>query len=231
MLSSYYSSAWDYESKSSSPFTNQSLFDDYMALLVAQSGSTLSIDDFADEDKSGAIIEAIKDLYGILAAQRLDYEFRVDCDRVHAFEALGNITSLPGASIGNGYRPQSGPQTIVAGGELRLVQSTTLSRILQGILGAMLGLSLIAWAARPRTNILPRDGMSIGTIGALIAGGDLGSYLASVGPNGSRQKIIEKDTKFWLGWRTGRGKWGLEKRFGIWVIQEEWEMNARAGLT
>ncbi|KAF3759893.1 hypothetical protein M406DRAFT_109128 [Cryphonectria parasitica EP155] len=219
-LTAYYPSTWDDVANLTSPFKNNSIFDDYMALLVAQKGSALTMNDFGDVDKSDAIVEAVKSQYGILAAQKLNYEFRLPSGRVDARDALENITSLPGASAGSDYRPEDGPRTTIAKGQLRLVQDATLTRVLQGILGAVLGLTLFAWAAGSRTNVLPRDSMSIGSLGALIAGGNLGDYFDKMAER-TGQKGEEKHLTYWLGWRKCKGDQGVEKRFGIWVVDRQ----------
>ncbi|KAI8954279.1 hypothetical protein F4801DRAFT_595692 [Xylaria longipes] len=58
-------------------------------------------------------------------------------------------------------------------GQVRVVQDVASTRILQALLAAILGLSLVSWALMPQTRILPREPTSIASIMALLADGNV----------------------------------------------------------
>lgn len=97
--------------------------------------------------------------------------------------------------------------------------------ILEGLLGAVLVLTLASWALAPRPDVLPRSPTSIANILSLAAGGNLLELMAD--KKGSlHSRSFFDNYRFWLGWRTvpstaeGRDGHG-QKRFSIWVLTPE----------
>ncbi|KAI1757894.1 hypothetical protein F4782DRAFT_544286 [Xylaria castorea] len=55
----------------------------------------------------------------------------------------------------------------------RIIQDALATRILEALLGAVLVLSCLSWIASPNTNILPRNPVSIASVAAWLADGDV----------------------------------------------------------
>ncbi|KAJ2987166.1 hypothetical protein NUW58_g4655 [Xylaria curta] len=55
----------------------------------------------------------------------------------------------------------------------RIIQDALATRILEALLGTVLALSCLSWIASPNTNVLPRDPVSIASVVAWLADGDI----------------------------------------------------------
>ncbi|KAI4861106.1 hypothetical protein F4820DRAFT_81300 [Hypoxylon rubiginosum] len=84
----------------------------------------------------------------------------------------------------------------------RLVQDAISTRILEGLLTAILVLSLLSWYAMPNTKLLPRDPCSIASVVALLADGNI---LDMLPPNAQTMSNKELEDVF------GDGAFYMEK--------------------
>ncbi|KAK3294578.1 uncharacterized protein B0H64DRAFT_343955 [Chaetomium fimeti] len=121
-----------------------------------------------DPSATTTIINAIRQQHGIIQAQNLVQQL---------IPANTTNTTIP-----QGYPPGTTDDiplynaTITSApgsGRRRVVQDTTSTRILQGLLAIILVLLLVNWACMPNTDVLPRSPTTIASAVALLAGGNL----------------------------------------------------------
>ncbi|KAF5017889.1 hypothetical protein F66182_10157 [Fusarium sp. NRRL 66182] len=190
------------------------LFDPFFSMLnasrfaVSENTLSSSSSSAADEVQSAILLQ-----HGIIRAQSLNFK-----NRRH-LSPRGTFPAVNGTDIVSGIRPNvpvSQAVPIISAnrmtGSVRLGQDEAATRILQGLVGALLLLHTISWVYWRRLG-LPRPPTTIASITALLVDGNLFRSLpraAQWQPDSELEAIFcEADTpqRFELGWdRKGRGR-------------------------
>ncbi|KAI0528381.1 hypothetical protein GGR58DRAFT_527268 [Xylaria digitata] len=127
-------------------------------------------------------------------------------------------------------------------GRRRIVQDAASTHILVALLATTLTLLIIGWLTGPPTSILPRRPTSVGSVMALVAGGNLLGRMPADAHLRSPEKVGAAlggtETGLWIGWGTlpdeegilygGENEGGVS-RFGIFVVdKEEMELTSKS---
>lgn len=140
---------------------------------------------------------------------------------------MANWTSANPATAHFATNPING--TINDNARLRLVQNAVSTRIIEGLLAAMLICGAIACVLEGNTRILPKDPGSIAARMSLLADAeiwgnqDVIDELRDVEAKGQKREDLFKGWVFRMGWWDGKGDCvdegvegtGRKKRFGI----------------
>jgi hypothetical protein len=113
----------------------------------------LPIEDLGAADQSEKVINAIKRQIRLITAQQFNYFSR----------RTSNETTSRARLVGNITMPN----------RLRLVQDATSTRILEGILAAMLVLGILGSVLMNTDHVLPKNPCSIAAVASLLADSDL----------------------------------------------------------
>lgn len=212
--------------------TSDGLLDTFFAMLNA---SQFAVPDstFGSSTPSAAneVQSAILSQHGIIRAQSLNFKSR------RHLSPGGTFPVTDGTNIVSGIDPDepvSQAVPVISGSQVtesvRLRQDAIATRILQGIVGALMFLHIIAWIYWKRIR-LPRSPTTIASVTALLVDGNLFKSLpraAQWQPDSELEAIFtERDTpqRFQLGFDRkgrGRGRDGRSKKeegnFGIRAI-------------
>ncbi|KAI1126924.1 hypothetical protein F5Y10DRAFT_243779 [Nemania abortiva] len=206
--------------------TSPQMLDTFFAALVT-SPWAIPISALGDPSANADIEAAIKFQQGIIQAQRLT-ALRVPANQTNATlaEPIG-----PGD---NDAQSRFNATVVDATSRRRVVQDAASTHILVALLAAALLLFIVGWAASPSTSVLPRKPTTIASAVALLAGGNLFSYLPIGGPWLPPEEIAQvlggTDARVWMGWgnvpdEEGRLNGGENEaglcRFGIFVVDED----------
>ncbi|KAF9767968.1 hypothetical protein IL306_014790 [Fusarium sp. DS 682] len=194
--------------------TADGLLDPFFAMLNA---SQFAVPDstFGSSTPNAAneVQSAILSQHGIIRAQSLNFKSR------RHLTSRGTFPVADGTNIVSGINPDepvSQAVPVISGSQVtksvRLRQDTIATRILQGIVGALMLLHIISWIYWRRLR-LPRSPTTIASITALLVDGNLFKSLpraAQWQPDSELEAIFtERDTprRFELGFdRKGRGR-------------------------
>ncbi|KAH6889212.1 hypothetical protein B0T10DRAFT_404810 [Thelonectria olida] len=226
--------------------THTGLLDAFFATLNA---SQLAVSEAAlggsTAAAAGEVRSAILGQHGIIRAQSLNFKVR------RHLSSAGTFPSVNGQNIVSGVDPSASVSEAVPfvnansmSLRIRLEQNVVATRILQGIVGAVLLFHLIAWMFT-RRNKLPRAPTTIASVAALLVDGNLLRIL----PRGAQwqpgpeveQALGESELaeRYGMDWTTSRIRKGRDGSrikieggtFGIrayapgeWGEQEELEM-------
>ncbi|ETS75935.1 hypothetical protein PFICI_12879 [Pestalotiopsis fici W106-1] len=164
---------------------NDTLFDNFFAALVT-SRYAIPISIISNPTQSKVVIDAIRLQHGIIEAQFLSANYRVDMNSPKATENATNVlipTLLNGSTTGNSTNY---PATVTYPfGRQRIVQDHTATTILEVLLLTILILSALSWWFGPREAALPRSPTSVASVLALLAG-DLYVAPSKTYANGTR---------------------------------------------
>ncbi|KAJ4257577.1 hypothetical protein NW762_008702 [Fusarium torreyae] len=207
------------------------LFDPFFAMLntsqFAVSETTLSS---SSADAANEVQSAILSQHGIIRAQSLNFKSR------RHLSSRGTFPAANGTNIVSGVNPDdpvSQAVPIISANRMadrvRLRQDAVATRILQGLVGALLLLHVISWISWRRIR-LPRPPTTIASVTALLVDGNLFRSLPQAAqwqPDTELEAIFSEGDaaqKFELGWsrrsrsrRDGRTK-KEEGNFGIRAI-------------
>ncbi|KAF4535038.1 uncharacterized protein LTHEOB_3013 [Lasiodiplodia theobromae] len=174
----------------------------FSALLAAPGVAMLEAADF--DVANGAhpkIAAALQHLFGLTYAQTLNLVARSDVPTNASSVVSGNI-SMPTILEGQIIDPRA---------RMRLKQSAVSTRILEGLLGAIVVCLLISFWLLDTKKVMPENACSIAVGASLLAGADM---LRDV-PSGAewwnddeavKKEVFGKDVVFSLGW------WSAEER-------------------
>lgn len=215
--------------------THTGLLDAFFAMLNA-SDYAVSEDALGGSSAAlaGDVRSAILSQHGIIRAQSLNFKSR------RHLSSSGTFPTVNGQDIMSGVKPDASVSETVplvngnwVSQRMRLRQGVVATRILQGIVGAVLVLHIISWMFMPK-NRLPRSPTSIASVAALLVDGNLLRIL----PRGAQwqpRKEVEQGLReselaerYDMGWATTRIRKGRDGRtvkveggtFGIWARAE-----------
>ncbi|KAK0660444.1 hypothetical protein QBC41DRAFT_286462 [Cercophora samala] len=203
----------------------RSLFHPFFQHLT-YSYRAIPLEYLGNPDRTEEVVEAIKYQYGIIQAQVLARQL------VPAGQTNVTLSGVVDEDVGkmNDAQPvYTGTATDAGSGaeRRRVVQHETSTRVLQGLLGAVLALLILSWVLVRRSQVLSARPTSIAAVTALIAGGNLLEVLGRrmgtqwVKDEGEWERVFGKDMRFWLGWGdVVDDEMGNCKRFGIFAWDE-----------
>ncbi|EPS34478.1 hypothetical protein PDE_09442 [Penicillium oxalicum 114-2] len=157
------------------------LLDGFFYLLIAGKYA-ITPDDLMRPEGDQTVIRAIKRQHKLINAQQLsNYTRSTANDTIKHAPLLGNIT------ITNNRR---------------LVQDATSTRILEGLLGAMVVLGVFGSIILNTDRVLPKNPCSIATVASLLADSNLLDQFSQGlwDPNGKNLDQIFAGRRFFLGW-------------------------------
>ncbi|RSL93767.1 hypothetical protein CEP52_013040 [Fusarium oligoseptatum] len=211
--------------------SSNALFDPFFATLnaswLAVSESVLGGSSASDANQ---VRSAILLQHGIIRAQSLNLKSR------RHLSQRGTFPSADGQNIISGVDPNapvSQAVPIISGSKLsekiRLRQDPTATRILQGLVGALLLLHILSWILTRRLR-LPRPPTTIASTAALIVDGNMLKLLprgAQWQPMNELENAFGDEAQFELGWDGGRSRPRRDRR----KRKEEGYFGIRATVT
>lgn len=217
-----------YEGLASLPTTNHSLFDTFFQQLVT-SRYAIPISAIGDPTQADMVMDAIRFQHAIVKAQFLNSDYRID---VNSSTAMGNTSAVLNPTLFNQSTSDGATRYLATltypFGSHRVVQDPIATAVLGALLLSILILVTLGWYLSPREPALPRSPSSIGSVLALLAGGNVLERLYDEGSEplcwDDVKSRLGKDSKLYLGWNTVNGGGGEEqRRFGIWITdQRKW---------
>lgn len=213
-----------YQDLASLPTTDDSLFDPFFSQLVT-SRYAIPVSAIGDPTQADIVLDAIRLQHGIIEAQFLNSNFRVD---INSPTAMENASALLIPMLFNQPIPDGTaryPATVTYPfGNHRVVQDPTATAVLEALLLGILTLVMLGWYLGPSEPALPRSPSSVGSLLALLAGGNLLERLYDGGPEplcwDNVKSRLGKDSKLYLGWSSLNRDEGVEqRRFGIWITE------------
>jgi hypothetical protein len=150
-----------------------------------------------------ALITAIHHQHGIIQAQNLAQQLipaNATAATIPITLLLSNMTDDVPRYHGTATTP-AGPGS--GSGRRRVLQDTTSTRVVQGLLAAILVLLLVSWVCMPGTDVLPRAPSTVASVVALWAGGNVFNML----PVGFGE------------WDGADGGMGLDSELGVGLLQ------------
>ncbi|KAJ5177932.1 Protein of unknown function DUF3433 [Penicillium coprophilum] len=180
----------------------------------------IPIEDLGAPEQSEKVIKAIKRQIGLITAQQFNSYSR----------GTSNETTARARVVGN----------ITVPNRLRLVQDATSTRILEGILAAMLVLGILGSVMMNTDNVLPKNPCSIAAVASLLADSNLIDRRALEMMDTSAKPLqsgLFSQCYAYLGWRDEKNSPGSSKvgedvgssgKFMIYIESEdesrEWNM-------
>ncbi|KAF2972260.1 hypothetical protein GQX73_g1262 [Xylaria multiplex] len=189
--------------------------------LLTSSRYGVSFTDLDDPEKDESIARAIVFQHGIVRAQVLNEAFRGPANITNA--TLVNPPVDP--EMGNDAKFYDGTVSSVAG-RRRLAQDPASTRVLEGLLIAVLLLSSAGRLLMRNTKLLPRNATSIANVAALVADGNILSILPENAQLLSDEEIVAASNGRYLlrlGWWTSGEEDGSRQRFGIFAVKTSQE--------
>jgi hypothetical protein len=190
--------------------TTKGLFDPFFMSLL-DSPFTVPVDSIGNSspDVVQRVADAIVRAHKVIRTQVLSEWNRRATSGTSSANGSSILDNAAGALF-TGTLTSQDPQSPVLRAQRRVVQDMVATRILQGLLAATLVLSLVSWAAMPKTNLLPaRPPCSIAARAALLADGNLFGFLGRGAewqnkPNGLRAAFMDGlhvTMRFGLSWQ------------------------------
>lgn len=213
-----------YNGLASLPATNNTAFDPFFQQLVT-SRYAIPVSAIGDLTRAGVVMDAVRRQHGIIEAQFLSSNYRVD---MNSSVLIENSSAVLNPTLYDYSTSDSSARYLASVtypfGSHRVVQDPTATTILESLLITILILVLIGWCFGSREVPLPRSPTSIGSVLALLAGGDVLEHLYDEGPEpllwDDVKRRLGEDSKFYLGWDPSSTNEEFEqRRFGIWVIK------------
>ncbi|ETS80104.1 hypothetical protein PFICI_07633 [Pestalotiopsis fici W106-1] len=203
--------------------TNDSL-DPFFSLLTTSQWA-IPVSMLGDPTKNDIVAEAIRFQDGIIWTQMLNAN-RNPADMTNA-----TLTDPP-PNVQDGNDARSYAATLTDS-NVRVVQDTTSTRILEALLLVALSLQILSWVFIPKANVLPnRSPTTIANMVALLAGGNVLELLPADCQSMSTDEIKKSLSrrKFWMGWGNMPDVEGLMSgnenengvsRFGIFAVDPD----------
>ncbi len=203
------------------------MLDDFAAMLTT-SRYAIPAADLGDPAAVDKVASAIKFQNGIIRAQELSLAWRAPANRRDANCHTAGRCGCCATDATSRTRPRS--RWWEAGGAWCRDRAAT--RVLEALLATVLALSVAAWVLGlgARARVLARSPMTIASMAALAAGGNLAEALlgldTSVAATGTAPEY--DDIRRWFGdgaiFQIGWRSCGGEEYFGIWVLGEDGEL-------
>lgn len=218
-------SAWDfYDDLASLPVSNDNLFDPFFQQLVT-SRYAIPLSAIGDPTQADIVLNAIRFQHGIIEAQILSNNYRVDINspRVKENPTAVLIPTISNNSTSNDSTSYSAILTYPFGRQ-RVVQDPTATAILVALLLSISILLIMNRVFGSNEPALPRSPSSVGSVLALLAGGNILEHLYDEGPepmdwNDVKTRLGE-ESHLYLGWDPSNTDEEFEqRRFGIWIIK------------
>lgn len=213
-----------YEGLASLPITNHILFDPFFQQLVT-SRYAIPVSAIGDPTQAGIVMDAIRRQHGTITAQFLNSNYRID---INSSTVMDNASAVLNPTLYNHSTSDCSARYSASVtypfGRHRVVQDPTATAILEALLLAILILVAMGWYWGSREPLLPRSPTSVGSILALLAGGNVLEHLYDGGPEPLSWDDVKdrlgEDYKFYLGWDPSSTNEEFEqRRFGIWIIK------------
>lgn len=201
------------------------LFDTFFQQLVT-SRYAIPISAIGDPTQTQAVIDAIKFQYGVIYAQFLSANYRIDIMSPNITDNKTNVLMPSLFYNATSGKPAEIPASLTYPfGRHRVVQDPTATAILEVLLLSILIISILGWWLHPTKAALPRSPTSVASVLALLAGGNLLEHIYDGSPEPLCWEDLEsrlgKNSRFYLGWDPSTsGKSSSQRRFGIWMINE-----------
>lgn len=213
-----------YTGLASLPVSNDSDFDPFFQQLVT-SRYAIPLSAISDPTQADVVLNAIRLQHGIIEAQVLSNNYRVD---INSSKVKENPTAVLTPTISN--NSTSNDSTSYSAtltypfGRQRVVQDPTATAILVALLLSISILLIMNRVFGSNEPALPRSPSSVGSILALLAGGNVLEHLYDEGPepmdwNDVKTRLGE-ESHLYLGWDPSNTDEEFEqRRFGIWIIK------------
>ncbi|KAJ2989294.1 hypothetical protein NUW58_g3540 [Xylaria curta] len=174
------------------------MLDKFFSALVS-SRYGIPLEYLRDASKSGVVQDAIIFQHSIIRSLWLNDQRNELPENTNAFTA--------GSAESDAVSYQA--NLTEAKVQIRVVQDEVSTRVLQGLLAAILGLSLLSWVLMPKTKILPREPTSIASVMALLADGNIFELLPT-----ESQLLKEKEIESLFAGATFQMGWAASESLG-----------------
>lgn len=213
-----------YTGLASLPVLNEYVFDPFFQQLVT-SRYAIPISAIGDPTQADVVLNAIRFQHGIIEAQVLSSNYRVDVNspRVKENPTAVLTPTIANNSTSNDSTSYSATLTYPFGRQ-RVVQDPTATAILVALLLSISILLIMNRVFGSNEPALPRSPSSVGSVLALLAGGNILEHLYDEGPepmdwNDVKTRLGE-ECQIFLGWDPSNTDLEFEqRRFGIWIIK------------
>lgn len=214
-----------YSGLASLPVAKSSAFDSFFRQLVT-SKYAIPISAIGDPSQADVVIDAIRLHHGIIEAQFLSSNYRIG---INSSNVTDNGTAVLGPSLFNdstsGESARYSATMVFPFGSHRVVQDSTATAVLEALLLSILILLIMGWVFGPRKPALPRSPSSVGSILALLAGGNILEHIYDGSPEplswDDVKRRLGEETQLYLGWDPSTTNEEFEhRRFGIWIIRQ-----------
>lgn len=213
-----------YRGLASLPVPNDNVFDPFFQQLVT-SRYAIPISAIGDPTQADVVLNAIRLQHGIIEAQVLSNNYRVyiNSSRVKENPTAVLTPTIPNNSTSNDSASYSATMTYPFGRQ-RVVQDPTATAILVALLLSILILLIIGRIFGSSESALPRSPSSVGSILALLAGGNILEHLYDGGTEplcwNDVKTRLDEESNLYLGWDPSNTDEEFEqRRFGIWIIK------------
>lgn len=214
-----------YGSLASLPIANDNVFDSFFQQLVT-SRYAIPISAIGDPTQADVVMNAIRFQHGIIEAQFLSSNYRIDMNSLNATDNTTQvlIPTLFDNSTSGGSARYSATVTYPFG-RSRVVQDPTATAVLEALLLSILILLILGWCLGSSEPVLARSPSSVASILGLLAGGDVLEHLYDGGSEplcwDDVKSRLGEESKFYLGWDPSNTNENFERRrFGIWIIRK-----------
>ncbi|KAI1169576.1 hypothetical protein F4777DRAFT_572590 [Nemania sp. FL0916] len=146
--------------------TSEALDNFFSALTFPGGKFALDQSLLGNESMAELVAGAVVSQHEILRGQAFSRSGRISIDIPDSESPIANLSGLHSVSFLANASATSQTRS-------RIVQDALATRILEGLLGTVLALSCLCWIASPHTKVLPRSPMSIASVAAWIADGDV----------------------------------------------------------
>ncbi|KAI1839663.1 hypothetical protein JX266_014127 [Neoarthrinium moseri] len=214
-----------YKNLASLPTAHNTVFDPFFQQLVT-SRYAIPVSAIGDPTQSETVMDAIRFQHGIIEAQFLSANYRIDINSSNVTENATNVLIPTLFNDSTSGDPPRFPATVrYPFGRQRIVQDPIATALLEALLLSILILSVVGWWLSPREPALPRSPSSVGSLLALLAGGNVLEHIYDGGPEPLCWEDVEtrlgEDSRFYLGWDPSNPDEKSEKRrFGIWIVNQ-----------
>ncbi|KAB2569277.1 hypothetical protein DBV05_g12049 [Lasiodiplodia theobromae] len=172
----------------------------FLSLLVNGTGG-MPLREFVGRENVDGFRGRVEELYGIYIAQVLHTYYRRS-----TLEGDAGGVGDDGVAAQFAAEPING--TVVDGARMRLVQNAVSTRILEGLLAAMLVCGAVACVLEGRTRILPKDPGSIAAKMSLFADGEVWRDREVVEEVREEERGERRRENLFKGWAFRMGWWG-----------------------
>ncbi|KAI0536614.1 hypothetical protein GGR58DRAFT_503046 [Xylaria digitata] len=173
--------------------TSEALDPFFSALTLPSSILALDLSALGNEPMAQTVGDAVIFQHGILRGQAFSASSRTPLNNPNAGPTVVSSLGSDGLSF-----PANVTITSTTTG--RIIQDSLSTRILEALLGTVLALSCLSWIASPNTKILPRSPVSIASVAAWLADGDIFDLLPDNAQEMTKSelKLLFDDEHFYM---------------------------------